>query len=163
MKTSGIHSCYLEQCFNLQDVRKMVRTLAIRLKPHRKNFDAIACQGWSGALIAPILALRLNKPMIVVRKPGENPHSTYKVEGYLQSTRYVIVDDFVRTGNTVRRIMSEIYEEQQRIRYYPVPQPSSCYGLALYACSSPARFTSNGVGLPHVWTTRDEWHREEQS
>ncbi len=55
------------------------------------DFDAVAFRGMSGAILAPILALRLGKTMIMVRKPGAYCHSDYRVEGDLGARRYVIV------------------------------------------------------------------------
>lgn len=49
----------------------------------------------SGALIAPIVALRMNKPIIMVRKSSEKSHSSRIVEGYKAASKYVILDDLI--------------------------------------------------------------------
>lgn len=160
MNSNGIHSCYLNKCFSPQEVREMVRTLCNRLKPHRKHFDAIACQGWSGALVAPVIALRLNKPLVIVRKQGDNGHSCYAIEGYLRTRSYIIVDDFCASGQTVRRIIDNLRTEQTRL-YHQMSishKPATCYGVALYdQIGSPWRDAFDDVRL--MWTCRDEWVR----
>ena len=72
------------------------------------DFDAIAFRGLSGALIAIPMAHALDKTMIAVRKKGENNHSGAGVEGDWVARRYVIMDDMISTGNTVRTIMRAI-------------------------------------------------------
>ena len=78
------------------------------LEPIKKTFNAIAFCGMSGALIAPMIAKELGKELILVRKTGDKNHSCYKVEGYLNAEKYIIVDDFIDTGATVRHIKKSI-------------------------------------------------------
>jgi len=75
----------------------------------RQEFDSIAFRGMSGAVSAPIIALALKKNLILVRKPEDRTHSQYRVEGFNASRRYVIVDDFISTGETARAIRDSIY------------------------------------------------------
>jgi hypoxanthine phosphoribosyltransferase len=78
------------------------------------KFDAVAARGMSGAIIGGIIAHELKKPMFVVRKnkyTEETHHSCLPVEGpvnWSPPATYVIVDDFVGSGNTVRRIQEAI-------------------------------------------------------
>lgn len=72
------------------------------------EFDTIAFRGMSGALIAPILALNLQKELILVRKPADDSHSWFKVEGNKDAQRYVIVDDFESSGKTKRTIIEAV-------------------------------------------------------
>jgi adenine/guanine phosphoribosyltransferase-like PRPP-binding protein len=74
------------------------------------DFDSIAFRGMSGALIAPSVALALNKQLLMVRKPHDDSHSTMKVEGYRSTKRYVILDDFVSSGATANTIKARIEE-----------------------------------------------------
>ena len=87
-------------------VKKMVTVLRKRIKKG-DDFDAIAVRGLSGTLIAPVLALKLKKTLLVVRK-GEDCHSSQTVEGDYGARSYVIVDDFVSSGRTVRAITEEL-------------------------------------------------------
>ena len=78
------------------------------------QFDTIAFRGASGLLVGPSVALRLNKTMILVRKPEEKTlgecHSWNTCEGDRGARRYIIVDDFVCEGKTARRIVADIKE-----------------------------------------------------
>ena len=66
------------------------------------EFDTIALRGMSGALMAPILSIILGKPFTMVRKEGEGSHSSLPIEGCISFQTYVIVDDFVVSGETAR-------------------------------------------------------------
>ena len=72
------------------------------------DFDTIAFRGMSGALVAPIVARDLKKEIILVRKTGEDNHSGYSLEGHVGAKKYVILDDFVSTGRTVREIIKQV-------------------------------------------------------
>ena len=90
------------------NIREVVIKAAINtLTAYKSKFDVIVCTGYSGMVIAPIVAYAINKPLLIVRKDGESAHSCLKVMGQL-GDRYVIVDDFVCTGATVKRIIKEV-------------------------------------------------------
>lgn len=68
-------------------------------------FDAIAFTGLSGSVVAGAVALTMDKYLYCVRKSEENRHSEYQVEGPSTGLRYIIIDDFICTGSTVKRII----------------------------------------------------------
>lgn len=72
------------------------------------EFDAIAFTGLSGAVLASAVALKMDKLLYCVRKVGENRHSDYDVEGPLGKLRYIIIDDLIQSGATLRRIISQV-------------------------------------------------------
>lgn len=72
------------------------------------EFDALAFRGMSGALIAPAIAMRLNKSLILVRKDEDNTHSNQSVEGDRTARTYIIIDDFQATGDTARKIIKGV-------------------------------------------------------
>ena len=74
----------------------------------RLDIDAIAFCGMSGALVAPAVAHELGLNLVMVRK--HKAHSASRVEGSRPIKRYVIVDDLVARGTTVRRILREVEE-----------------------------------------------------
>lgn len=74
-----------------------------------RDFDTIAVRGNSGLLLGAILAERLQKNLIIVRK-NEASHSGSKVEGWGINQRILIVDDFISTGDTVDIIYETIVE-----------------------------------------------------
>jgi len=80
----------------------------------RYDFDAVAFSGYSGCLIASLLARDLGKSLLLVRKPRieeGDTHSCYTVEGDYEAQSYVIVDDLAASGATVRRIHSSIVSD----------------------------------------------------
>lgn len=89
------------------------------------EFDAIAFTGLSGAVLASAVALKLNKLLYCVRKQGENRHSDYDVEGPLGALRYIIIDDLIQTGGTLRRIIKQV-------RKHSADCPATLVGIWLY-------------------------------
>lgn len=88
------------------------------------DIDAIAVRGMSGAIIGGAIAHALSIPIILVRKDKhseETHHSCMHVEGPLNWSplaRYVIVDDFASSGNTLRRIQDAIGHRAELIGAY---------------------------------------------
>lgn len=80
-------------------------------------FDTIAYRGMSGCLIAPIVAVAMRKHMIMVRKTGDSTHSDRMVEGNKGAKRYVIVDDFVSTGETGLNIQESVASFAPKAKY----------------------------------------------
>jgi len=81
------------------------------------DFDTIAFSGNSGSLMSFPLAHRLNKEIMVVRKPREteSAYSCLMVEGIIPfNRRIIIIDDFVSTGKTIRYIVNTIKEEDKK-------------------------------------------------
>ncbi len=110
------HAVYLDI---LQPKMMAIRQEAARcaFRDKKLDFDSIAFCGMSGALFAPMLAKELNKDLILVRKISDINgggksvnHSGHTVEGHAASLRYVIVDDQVSLGGTVRHIITQIKE-----------------------------------------------------
>lgn len=91
------------------------RQVVKMIKERGLKFDAIACRGISGLLIAPIVAMRLNKTLIVIRK-GEKTHSKYTVEGDHGAKNYLILDDFIDKGDTVKAITHCIFKANPSAR-----------------------------------------------
>ena len=108
-----IRTDYLPCVFDPVEFRGAVNKAIGQLTEFRKDtpFDAIAFTGVSGAAMAFPLSFALGIPLLCVRKGGENSHSPYKVEGDYAARRYVIVDDFISTGNTMRRIQEDLENE----------------------------------------------------
>lgn len=101
--------------------RNMIVMEAVRkLRPH--DFDVIVACGTSGLIVVPQIAEILNKNILVVRKPGEKCYSEFSTEG-VAPRRYVILDDLICSGNTVKHIKRTIKSE------YPI---SKCIGIYCY-------------------------------
>lgn len=104
MAKHRIISDYLVGVMDPKLLKDRVRELQRKLKPH--CFEAIAFSGTSGAALAFPLSLAMKKPLLLVRKDVSylNHHSSCLVEGALDAKTYVIVDDFVSSGGTIKHI-----------------------------------------------------------
>lgn len=116
----SIISEYLDDYLCSKNLNKIIKKVKKSINS-KLVFDSIAFRGMSGALLAPTLAIRLNKQLIMVRKKTET-HSGLIVEGNLKSKKYIIVDDFIDSGLTVANILMEIK------RVFP---RASCQGILL--------------------------------
>jgi len=90
-------------------VKKVIKDLREVEKTH--PFEAIAVQGLSGLLIGPIVAMLLKKPLLAVRKESERCHSNEEVEGDIDVKSYIIIDDFISSGATCRRIQTALWRK----------------------------------------------------
>ena len=102
------HCGYLSKALQRDEIEDVVDMCVKELKG--RKFDTIAFRGLSGTLIAPIVAHILKKEIIVIRKrePGSSDHSGHRIEGHVAAKRYVILDDFIAGGNTVKEIIKGV-------------------------------------------------------
>lgn len=87
------------------------------------KIDSLAFSGSSGAAAAFYLAFKHKLGLVYVRKIGENSHGE-PLEVNQESSRCVIVDDFVATGATIRHIISTINAEAEGL--------IECVGIVVY-------------------------------
>lgn len=86
---------------NFDDLAETVRDTVEDLKPRRKQFTSIVVTGVSGLVVGAPVALRLRKPLVVVRKRDDDSHSSSLVEGWQRlGKRPLFLDDFVSGGDT---------------------------------------------------------------
>lgn len=71
------------------------------------DFDTIVVTGVSGLLIGPVVAHMMGKKIAVIRKEDDGSHSSDTIEGEI-GDRYVIIDDFICTGTTVKRMKARM-------------------------------------------------------
>lgn len=71
--------------------------------------DFVAVSGTSGTFIAGALVAACGLPVLMIRKPGENSHGDL-IEGNSEHKyrRGIILDDFVSSGATVRRMIETL-------------------------------------------------------
>ena len=99
-----------------RDQRTQLLNKCRRTLKEFEDFDTIAFSGNSGALMSFPLAHRLNKEIIIIRKPREtdSSHSYVTIEGIVPCHRkIVIIDDFVSIGRTIRYIVDTIKKEDK--------------------------------------------------
>jgi len=92
-------------------VQKMIGLCSAIAGEH--PFECLAFSGHSGAAVAWPMSLLTGWPLVCVRKEGDGSHYAEGggglVEGYDHpGMRYLIVDDQVSSGSTVRRMVREI-------------------------------------------------------
>ena len=115
---------------------------------------AVAVTGKSGIALAFATLMLLDFPLIVVRKRGENSHGA-PIEGTPGSVqRYLILDDFVASGDTVARIIGEL-EQYAEMRDELEPK---CVGVLQYQCTEPIGAMPDRVLRLHQGTAEPEWH-----
>jgi hypothetical protein len=127
----NIASDYLTSCFI--DLNAKVEFAVEKLKPDAGRFDAIVVRGVSGLLVGPMVASRLGKPWCIVRKPGDGTHSDHKVvEGWYNFKSYIIVDDLIATGGTIKLIQKTLHEHGKAYREEWQLGVPECVGYYLF-------------------------------
>lgn len=110
------------------------------------KYDTMVCMGTSGTSLVPWLARRLRKYFVIVRKDGESSHASSRLNGML-GARYVLVDDFVETGSTLRRMVEAIDEAiDGRARWGRTTERPEHIGSYLYAQFDLNRHPIGGQG-----------------
>lgn len=105
------HTCHV---LNHKIRTKIIIKAVCDLRKISDSFDSIACCGISGLMVVPQIAELLNKHIVIVRK-AEKCYSEFRTEG-VAPFRYVILDDLICSGSTVRHIKKTIAEEYSRAR-----------------------------------------------
>lgn len=105
---------YSEVQYNSARLRLKAQEIA-RILPEmmqRLDAQAVAVMGKSGLSLAFAVSMLIDFPLMVVRKRGEYSHGN-PVEGTeeIDIKRYLVLDDFVSSGDTVRNLC-EIVEER---------------------------------------------------
>ena len=120
------------------------------------SFDTVAVRGVSGMTLGSILAHVLKKNLCIIRK-DDGSHSCRELEsGRHFQGRYIIVDDLIDTGKTIKAIIKAIEDDEREAKsdlirtptYYPDYawkkatiaskialknfSPSECVGIYLY-------------------------------
>lgn len=100
---------YLQSALNPVTLNTLVENLVTSIQNSGLEFDTIAFRGLSGTLVAPLVAVRLQKQMMCIRKDRAGScHSAHTMEGHIGASRYIVIDDLICTGATLRAVMSEI-------------------------------------------------------
>lgn len=125
------HSSYLRNLFSGQN--SLVNTVKLcrdlirqgRERKELKRFTHFAVRGVSGCAIGGAVAVNQRKGLIVSRKPSAKSHAEATVEGCPINIafNYVIVDDFVASGDTVIEIIKSITSQNPSAK---------CVGILTY-------------------------------
>jgi len=134
---------HLERGLDPAKRRETVEIIAQILRHY--EFDAIAFRGLSGALFAPTVAMLLDKSLLAVRK-GEDCHSSRTVEGDYAALTYVILDDMVSSGETIRVIVEDIKK---------VMPWAECVGVLQYLWKTPSSDWRYSVDPVDHWVKKE--------
>ena len=104
------HTTYV---LNHKNRHKIIIKAVTSLRKMIDGFDSIVCCGTSGLLVAPEVASILEKNLVVVRKQNDKSYSPFLIEGVVPH-RYIIVDDLICSGSTVRHIKRCFSNESKR-------------------------------------------------
>lgn len=137
------HSDYLK-ILNPRFRADVVKHCFYRLIELGWEFDAIAVTGLSGSLVGVELATILDKNIMIVRKSNNDSHGKLveSTQPFRDGVRYIIVDDFICGGSTVKRLYREIRKEYtqknwvkdtERNKECPTYDPPVCVGVLLHA------------------------------
>lgn len=113
------HTCHV---LNHKERNKIIIKAVCDLRKIIDQFDSIVCCGVSGLMVVPQIAELLNKNILIVRKKDEKRYSDFRSEG-VAPFRYVVIDDLVCSGTTIKYINKVISEEYSRAR---------CIGIYCY-------------------------------
>lgn len=136
------HTCHV---LNHKIRNKIIIKAVCDLRKITKEFDSIACCGVSGLMVVPQIAEILNKNILVVRK-DEKRYSDFATEG-VAPFRYVVIDDLICSGKTVKHITNTIKEEYPRARALGVYcyLPEEC---GYSADNEGSKLCQRDLGLP---------------
>jgi|SRR5579859_32331 len=107
MEHIRVEASYLRPVFFVKSFKATVDRAvnALKLFDAQTPFDTIAFCGMSGASLAYPLSYLMGKNLICVRKTEKiENHSWRESEGVVDCKSYVIVDDCVDSGDTLRKI-----------------------------------------------------------
>ena len=122
---------YNEIQYNREQLLKTVQRLQVSLPKAMKETgaDTVVVTGKSGIALAFALQMVMDFNLVVVRKPGEGSHGA-PVEGRSGNDmfNYIILDDFISTGNTLHRVITSLTEYAT----YRGAIPPKCVGALMY-------------------------------
>ena len=129
-----IQSDYLNRVYEVKLFVKVVDQAVKTLTAFRKknHFDAIAFTGTSGAALAYPLSIKMKVPLICVRKSVKDNHYGSKLEGCTNARTYIIVDDFIASGSTMKKIQKAVKDHTGEYG----ADPAKLVGVYLYAQKS---------------------------
>jgi adenine/guanine phosphoribosyltransferase-like PRPP-binding protein len=131
----------------LPDAREKLALIQRSLKGIK--FEAFAVSGLSGIVLASVLAHRMRKALVIVRKEETpSPNSYNKIEGPDDLTSFVVLDDLISSGGTLRRIVEGV-----AIRY---PHAKGA-GVFLYAQAGRWRYEDLAPDVKALLGPLIEW------
>lgn len=109
------HADYLQESLRFDKRKETIDWIISQIKLEKIKFDGFLVTGLSGVILGSIVANRMRKALVVVRK-GENRHSDLDVEvGYTPSKRIpkrlIFLDDLICEAETIKRVAATLKRE----------------------------------------------------
>lgn len=142
---------YMSGAMKIEIRREVIALLKDMITRSKLQFDTIAFRGMSGALVGSIISHEMGIPFAVIRKEKDSTHSESAIDGPLEIGNYIIIDDFISSGTTIRMIINTIrYGESQEnledSKKHGVPNPNAkCIGIFLYDIEDSRTPTFDGI------------------
>ena len=97
---------WIQQSLSFKSRARIVREAVKRLRPLSDQFTHVALSGYSGSIIGSIVAQKMKKDVVIVRKDVDHEvrASSYGFEHDSTIDGYVFIDDFISTGSTLKRV-----------------------------------------------------------
>lgn len=130
MKRPLIISEYLHNVLDARDLKRVVADTvrAVEsLRKKNKKIRAIAFTGVSGAAVAFPVAAITGIDLICVRKKRDSSHSCLSVEGAVNVDEIVVIDDFMSSGATLKKIVRSIRAHRARDRRDSHVKIAACF------------------------------------
>jgi orotate phosphoribosyltransferase len=106
MQLDPAYSSTLFNSRKLRDVASKVAQVLDRIQAKHGSCH-VAVTGKSGIAMAFAVSMLTDIQILTVRKDSETSHGS-KFEGCGTVRRYVVLDDFVDTGDTIRRVVRDV-------------------------------------------------------
>lgn len=104
-----IQTDYLLPVFDANERRTLITQISAILSPidNPHDYTLVGC-GLSGVMLLPLLSHETGINCTIVRKKSDRRHSKWIVEGYTEFSRYIIIDDLIESGKTIKYIKKNI-------------------------------------------------------
>jgi len=144
-----LESSYHEIPLSPKELKVTVNKLSKKIKLiHSKyKLSHIVCTGISGQAVSWPLSVKTGIPICVVRKAKEESHGS-TVEGVGILKNFVIIDDFIASGDTIKRITKQLLSKN-----YPKTKKTpllNCKGVILYNSLDKTKRSINKFPIMYV-------------
>lgn len=106
-------------------VRNTVKLLR-DVEREKGEITTVVVTGVSGLLVGSAVCSALGLPITVVRKGTEASHSVYNVEGCIDFSNAVILDDFISSGQTLQNCINALNTTRQDLNIVAFVMYDSC-------------------------------------
>lgn len=113
---------------SLTDLKMVVHGTSVAVRRRKKRYDTIVVRGLSGALVGAPVALAVDLPLAVVRKPKDSSHNGGNHYHYFDEKigyvvgepgeRCLFLDDFSGCGDTELAVLKALPLESRIVECY---------------------------------------------